>query len=308
MEAHSINNSTAPPTPRVSDLRAEFVFQKTLVLSALAIVALLAAMFLSILFHSFPSLRAFGLTFLFTKTWNPVSQEFGALPFLVGTILTSFLSLLICLPFSLAISIFLGEYFREGPLSSFLKNVTELLAGIPSVVYGFWGLFVLVPIIRKLEIKLGVPPFGVGIFTASLILSVMIVPYAASIGREVISLVPADIKEAAYALGATRQEVITKITLPYARSGITAGVLLALGRALGETMAVTMVIGNSNILPRGIFSPGNTMASVIANEFTEATGKLYLSSLLEIGLLLFLVTTVINIMGRYVIKKVSIEA
>ena len=308
MEAHSINNSTAPPTPRVSDLRAEFVFQKTLVLSALAIVALLAAMFLSILFHSFPSLRAFGLTFLFTKTWNPVSQEFGALPFLVGTILTSFLSLLICLPFSLAISIFLGEYFREGPLSSFLKNVTELLAGIPSVVYGFWGLFVLVPIIRKLEIKLGVPPFGVGIFTASFILSVMIVPYAASIGREVISLVPADIKEAAYALGATRQEVITKITLPYARSGITAGVLLALGRALGETMAVTMVIGNSNILPRGIFSPGNTMASVIANEFTEATGKLYLSSLLEIGLLLFLVTTVINIMGRYVIKKVSIEA
>jgi phosphate transport system permease protein len=308
MEAHSINNSTVPPTPRVSDLRAEFVFQKTLVLSALAIVALLAAMFLSILFHSFPSLRAFGLTFLFTKTWNPVSQEFGALPFLVGTILTSFLSLLICLPFSLAISIFLGEYFREGPLSSFLKNVTELLAGIPSVVYGFWGLFVLVPIIRKLEIKLGVPPFGVGIFTASLILSVMIVPYAASIGREVISLVPADIKEAAYALGATRQEVITKITLPYARSGITAGVLLALGRALGETMAVTMVIGNSNILPRGIFSPGNTMASVIANEFTEATGKLYLSSLLEIGLLLFLVTTVINIMGRYVIKKVSIEA
>jgi phosphate transport system permease protein len=308
MEAHSINNSTAPPTPRVSDLRAEFVFQKTLVLSALAIVALLAAMFLSILFHSFPSLRAFGLTFLFSKTWNPVSQEFGALPFLVGTILTSFLSLLICLPFSLAISIFLGEYFREGPISSFLKNVTELLAGIPSVVYGFWGLFVLVPIIRKLEIKLGVPPFGVGIFTASLILSVMIVPYAASIGREVISLVPADIKEAAYALGATRQEVITKITLPYARSGITAGVLLALGRALGETMAVTMVIGNSNILPRGIFSPGNTMASVIANEFTEATGKLYLSSLLEIGLLLFLVTTVINIMGRYVIKKVSIEA
>jgi phosphate transport system permease protein len=307
METRSINKAPALAS-RVPGLRAEPIFRKTLLFSALAIVVLLAAMFLSILFHSFPSLRAFGLTFLFTKTWNPVSQEFGVLPFLVGTILTSFLSLLICLPFSLAISIFLGEYFREGPLSSFLKNVTELLAGIPSVIYGFWGLFVLVPIIRKLEIKLGVPPFGVGIFTASLILSVMIVPYAASIGREVISLVPADIKEAAYALGATRQEVITKITLPYARSGITAGVLLALGRALGETMAVTMVIGNSNILPRGIFSPGNTMASVIANEFTEATGKLYLSSLLEIGLLLFLVTTVINIMGRYVINKVSIEA
>ena len=271
-------------------------------------MVLLAAIFLSLFLHSLPSLRAFGLSFFFTKTWDPVSGKFGMLSFLVGTLLTSFLSLLICLPFSLAISIFLGEYFREGPLSSFLRNVTELLAGIPSIIYGFWGLFVLVPIVRKLEIILGIPPYGVGIFTASLILAVMIVPYAASIGGEVISLVPSDIKEAAYSLGATRQEVITKVILPYARSGIMAGILLALGRALGETMAVTMVIGNSNLLPRSIFSPGNTMASVIANEFTEATGRLYLSSLIEIGLLLFLVTMVINIVGRYIIKKVSVEA
>jgi phosphate transport system permease protein len=274
----------------------------------MAIVVLLAAIFLSLFIHSFPSLRGFGLSFFLGKTWDPVSREFGALPFLVGTLLTSFLSLLICLPFSLAISIFLGEYFREGPLASFLKNVTDLLAGIPSVIYGFWGLFVLVPIVRKFEMKLGIVPYGVGIFTASLILAVMIVPYAASISREVISLVPSDIKEAAYSLGATRQEVITKVMLPYARSGIMAGTLLALGRALGETMAVTMVIGNSNFLPLSIFSPGNTMASVIANEFTEATGKLYLSSLIEIGLLLFLVTMVINIIGRYIIKKVSVEA
>ena len=271
-------------------------------------MVLLAAILLSLFLHSIPSLRAFGLSFFFTKTWDPVSGKFGMLSFLVGTLLTSFLSLLICLPFSLAISIFLGEYFREGPLSSFLRNVTELLAGIPSIIYGFWGLFVLVPIVRKLEISLGIPPYGVGIFTASLILAVMIIPYAASIGGEVISLVPADIKEAAYSLGATRQEVITKVILPYARSGIMAGILLALGRALGETMAVTMVIGNSNLLPLSIFSPGNTMASVIANEFTEATGRLYLSSLIEIGLLLFLVTMVINIMGRYIIKKVSVEA
>ena len=271
-------------------------------------MVLLAAILLSLFLHSLPSLRAFGLSFFFTKTWDPVSGKFGMLSFLVGTLLTSFLSLLICLPFSLAISIFLGEYFREGPLSSFLRNVTELLAGIPSIIYGFWGLFVLVPIVRKLEIILGIPPYGVGIFTASLILAVMIVPYAASIGGEVISLVPSDIKEAAYSLGATRQEVITKVILPYARSGIMAGILLALGRALGETMAVTMVIGNSNLLPRSIFSPGNTMASVIANEFTEATGRLYLSSLIEIGLLLFLVTMVINIVGRYIIKKVSVEA
>jgi len=307
MASKSIDNQI-DPSPRVPGLRAEFVFRKILLLSGLVIVVLLAAIFFSLFLHSLPSLRAFGLSFFFTKTWDPVSGKFGMLSFLVGTLLTSFLSLLICLPFSLAISIFLGEYFREGPLSSFLRNVTELLAGIPSIIYGFWGLFVLVPIVRKLEIILGIPPYGVGIFTASLILAVMIVPYAASIGGEVISLVPSDIKEAAYSLGATRQEVITKVILPYARSGIMAGILLALGRALGETMAVTMVIGNSNLLPRSIFSPGNTMASVIANEFTEATGRLYLSSLIEIGLLLFLVTMVINIVGRYIIKKVSVEA
>ena len=306
METRSINKAPALAS-RVPGLRAEPIFRKTLLFSALAIVVLLVAIFLSLLLHSLPSLKAFGLSFFFRRTWNPVSNEFGALPFLVGTLLTSFLSLLICLPFSLAISIFLGEYFREGLFSSVLKNVTELLAGIPSIIYGFWGLFVLVPIVRKFEMKFGIPQYGVGIFTASLILSVMIVPYAASIGREVISLVPSDIKEAAYSLGATRQEVITKIILPYARSGIISGILLALGRALGETMAVTMVIGNSNFLPQSIFSPGNTMASVIANEFTEATGRLYLSSLIEIGLLLFFVTMVINIIGRYIIKKVSLE-
>jgi phosphate transport system permease protein len=221
--------------------------------------------------------------------------------------MTSFLALLISLPFSLAISIFIGEYFREGLLSSILRQVTELLAGIPSIIYGFWALFILVPIVRSLQIKLGVFPYGVGIFTASLILSVMIIPYAASIGREVISLVPSDIKEAAYALGATRQEVVTRVILPYARSGIAAGILLALGRALGETMAVTMVIGNSNRLPHSIFSPANTMASVIANEFTEATGRLYLASLIEVGLLLFLVTLTISIIGRYILRKISVE-
>lgn len=282
-------------------------FQKILVISALAVVILVLAILLSLIISSFPSLRAFGLNFFFSTTWDPVSSRFGAVVFLVGTLLTSFLALLICLPFSQAISIFIGEYFREGILSSFLKQVTELLAGIPSVIYGFWGLFVLVPIVRDLEMKLGVLPYGVGILSASLVLSVMIIPYAASIGREVIALVPSDLKEAGYSLGATRQEVVTKIILPYARSGILAGILLALGRALAETMAVTMVIGNSNILPRGIFSPGNTMASVIANEFTEATGALYLSSLIELGLLLFIVAVIINLIGRYVIRRVTVE-
>ncbi len=293
---------------RWQDRRKESAFQKTILLSALAVVVLLAGIFLTLVLSSLPTLKAFGLAFFFGKTWDPVSKTFGSLSFLLGTILTSFLALLICLPFSLAISLFIGEYFTKGLLSSLLSNITQLLAGIPSVIYGFWALFVLVPIVRDFEIKLGVLPYGVGILTASLILSVMIVPYAASIGREVIALVPADIKEAAYALGATRQEVITKVVLPYARSGITAGILLALGRALGETMAVTMVIGNSNLVPQSFFSPGNTMASVIANEFTEATHRLHVSSLVEVGLLLFLVTAIINIMGRYVIKRVSVEA
>ena len=294
-------------SPGHSSRQAELAFRKTIFLSALAIVVLIAALFLSLLIHGFPSIKAYGIGFLFGNIWDPVSSTFGAVPFLAGTLLTSFLALLISLPFSLAIAIFIGEYFREGPLSSILKNVTELLAGIPSIIYGFWALFVLVPAVRDFQMRLGVFPYGVGILTASLILSVMIIPYSAAIGREVIALVPSDIKEAAYSLGATRQEVITKIILPYARSGIGAGILLALGRALGETMAVTMVIGNSNLLPKGLFSPGNTMASVIANEFTEATGTLYLSSLIEIGLLLFLVTMLINILGRYAIKKMSIE-
>ena len=183
----------------------------------------------------------------------------------------------------------------------------ELLAGIPSVIYGFWGLFILVPLVRSIEIGLGVDPYGVGIFTASLILSVMIIPYSASLGREVIDLVPAEVKEAAYSLGATRFEVIRRVILPHARSGIFAGVLLALGRALGETMAVTMVIGNANFIPRSIFSPSNTMASVIANEFTEATENIHLSSLVEIGLLLLIVSAVVNIIGKYAIKRLSVE-
>lgn len=305
--AHPFSNNTKRQAA-YSSYWAESAFQRTIFLSALAIVVLLGAIFVSLLVYSFPSIRAFGPSFLLGKTWDPVSGTFGALPFLVGTLLTSFLALLISLPFSLAISIFIGEYFKKGTLSSLLKNVTELLAGIPSIIYGFWALFVLVPIVRNFQVKLGTFPYGVGIFTASLILSVMIIPYAASIGREVVSLVPSDIKEAAYSLGATRQEVITKVILPYARSGIMAGILLALGRALGETMAVTMVVGNSNIFPHSLFSPGNTMASVVANEFTEATASLYVSALIEVGLLLFLVTMIIDVIGRYIIRKTSIEA
>jgi len=284
---------------------SEDSFRKLLYLAGLSLLVLLLAILFSLVIASLPSLSHFGFSFLTGKTWDPVRSEFGAMPFLLGTLMSSFMALIISTVFSLPVSIFLGEYFRQGTASTFMKSVIELLAGIPSVIYGFWGLFLLVPVVRMLEAKLGVAPQGVGIFTSSLVLAVMIIPYAASIGTEVISLVPSDLKEAAFSLGATRFEVIRKVVLPYAYSGIFAGVLLALGRALGETMAVTMVIGNSNLLPQSIFSPGNTMASVIANEFTEATGSLYLASLIELALVLFLVTTVINILGKLVIRKMG---
>jgi phosphate transport system permease protein len=286
---------------------AEAAFVRVLYAAAFCVLALLIGIFITLLAGSAPALEKIGLGFLYGKTWDPVSEEFGSLPFLIGTLMTSFLALGISIPFSLAISIFLGEYFREGPLSSFFRSAVDLLAGIPSVIYGFWGLFVLVPVVRALQMKLGVPPFGVGVFTSSVVLAVMIIPYSAALGREVLELVPADLKEAAFSMGATRFEVVRKAILPYGRSGILAGLLLSLGRALGETMAVTMVIGNSNFLPKGIFSPANTMASVIANEFAEATESLYVSSLVEIGLLLFVVTTVVNIVGRQIIKKTSVE-
>ena len=287
--------------------RAEDSFKWGLYVAAILVVVLLVAMLLTLLTSSIPSLRHLGARFIYGTTWDPVASEFGALPFLVGTLATSFLALLISIPFSLAISIFLGEYFREGPLSSFLKSAIDLLAGIPSVIYGFWGLFVLVPLVRALEMKLGVAPYGVGVLTASLVLTIMIIPYSASLSREVIQMVPSDLKEAGLSLGATRFEVIRKVILPYARSGIFAGALLALGRAIGETMAVTMVIGNSNLLPKSIFSPANTMASVIANEFAEASESIQVASLIEIALLLFVVTTIINLIGRQIIKRVSFE-
>ena len=287
---------------------SESVFRKILYLSGVCMIVIIFTIFLTLLVKSLPAFRTLGVHFLYGKTWDPVSNEFGAIPFLVGTLITSFLSLIISIPFSLSISIFLGEYFREGIVSSVIKSSMELLAGIPSVIYGFCGIFILVPLVRAIEMKLGITPMGVGILTSSIVLSIMIIPYSASLGREVIQLVPSELKEAAYSLGATRYEVIRKVILPYARSGIFAGIMLSLGRALGETMAVTMVIGNKNAIPKDIFSPSNTMASVIANEFMEASpGSLHLSSLVTIGLLLFVVTTVIGIIGKYIIKKMSIE-
>lgn len=287
-------------------LKIEIIFKRILCLSLILTIALVFAIFLTLFWHSLPTIKAFGLKFFFESKWDPVFSQYGCLPFILGTLITSFLALLISIPFSLSISILMGEYLTKGSLSLFLKGIIDLLAGIPSVIYGFWGIVFLVPVVQKLQTALSVTPSGVSIFTASLVLSVMIIPYSAAIGREVISLVPLEIKEAGYSLGATRYEVVTKIVLSYAKGGLFAGFLLSLGRALGETMAVTMVIGNSFFLPKNILNPGNTMASVIANEFTEATGKLYLSSLIEIGLVLFIITTIINIIGNYIVRKIKV--
>src|SRR3984957_16562309 len=288
-------------------IRAESLFKRSLVIIGAAMVILVLGILLTLIIESIPSIRSLGIKYLWGTTWDPVNNIYGAAPFLLGTVLTSFLALIISIPFSFAIAVYLGEYNPKGWLSNILKNTVELIAAVPSVIYGFWGLLVLVPLVRSLEMKLGILPYGIGIFTASLILAVMIIPYAASLGREMIRLVPSPLKEAAYSLGATRYEVLTNVILPYTKSGLFAGVLLSLGRALGETMAVTMVIGNTSLIPTSIFAPGNTMASVIANEFTEADHTVYLSALIELGLVLFLVTVVINIIGKRIIKRFTNE-
>ncbi|HWZ16702.1 MAG TPA: phosphate ABC transporter permease subunit PstC [Mucilaginibacter sp.] len=285
----------------------EAVFKRILWIMSAILLVLVIGILITLIIESMPSIKSLGIKFLWGKVWDPVNNIYGAYPFLIGTILTSFTALIISIPFSYAIAIYLGEYNPKGWLSNLLKNTIELIAAVPSVIYGFWGLFVLVPIIRSFEIKIGVAPYGVGVFTSSLILAVMIIPYAASLGTSLIRMVPSPLKEGAYALGATRFEVIRSVILPYTRSGLFAGILLSLGRALGETMAVAMLIGNTNALAGSIkeafFGPGNTMASVIANQFTEADHTVYLSALIELGLVLFFVTVIINLIGKRIITK-----
>lgn len=288
-------------------IRTETVFKRTLVITALIMIVLVCGILLTLVVQSMPSIKALGLKYLWGKVWDPVQDVYGAWPFLLGTLLSSFLALFISIPFSIAVAIFLGEYYPKGWLPNLLKNAVELIAAVPSVIFGFWGLAVLVPIVRNFEGHIGVEPVGVGIFSSSLVLAVMIIPYAASLGRSMIQMVPSPLKEAAYGLGATRWEVIRSVVLPYTRSGLFAGILLSLGRALGETMAVTMVIGNMSGIPKNIFAPGNTMASVIANEFAEADKAVYLSALIELALVLFLVTVVINMIGKRIIDRFTQE-
>lgn len=241
--------------------------------------------------------------FLTSSEWSYTegSEQYGALPFITGTLMTTALALLFCVPFSLPVALFVGEYFRGTSIAAVLSTVTDLLAGIPSIIYGLWGFYTLRPVIMELDIS----PQGSGILTASLVLAIMIVPYAASLSAEFIKMVPNELKEGAYSLGATHAEVVRRIIFPVAGSGIFSSYVLAIGRALGETMTVTMLIGNTNNIPESLTATGNSMASVIANQFGEADG-LRLSSLIAIGLILFLLTAVINMIGKIMIKRARI--
>jgi phosphate transport system permease protein len=268
--------------------------------SSLVILLLSAGIIFSLAGGAFPAFREYGPGFIFSSAWDPTTgnENYGALAFIVGTVMTSLLALIICVPMAFSASLFIAEYYNGTRVASILRSLVDLLAGIPSIVYGFWGFYAL----RPLLMHTGLTDQGFGIFTASLILAIMIVPYATSLSSEIISMVPVEMKEAAYSLGATRREVIFTVVIPSARSGIVASFILALGRALGETMAVTMLIGNANIIPKGLFSPGNTMASVIANQFGEADG-LKMSALIAIGLILFGITAFVNYIGKLIIKR-----
>lgn len=274
---------------------------KALLLAVSVLILILAAgMVYSLVGGAMPAFREFGLKFIISGEWDPSEgrENYGALPFIVGTMMTAITALLISLPLSFSTSLFIGEYYRGTRIARIIGTMVDLLAGIPSIVYGLWGFYVLRPFL----ISLGFGGQGFGIFTASLVLAIMIIPYATSLSTEIIGMVQNDLKEAAYSLGATRLEVITTVTIPNARSGIVAGYILSFGRALGETMAVTMLIGNTNLVPTGLFQTGNTMASVIANQFGEADG-LKLSSLIAIALLLFIITGIVNALGKLIIKK-----
>ena len=242
--------------------------------------------------------------FLTSAEWDYTegAETYGALPFITGTLMTTLLALIFCIPFSLPVALFVGEYFKGTRIATILSTITDLLAGIPSIIYGLWGFYTLRPIIMSLNIS----EQGSGILTASLVLAIMIIPYAASLSAEFIKMVPNDLKEGAYSLGATRAEVIRKIVFPVAGSGIFSSYVLAIGRALGETMTVTMLIGNTNNVPDSITSTGNSMASIIANQFGEAD-DLRLSSLIAIGLILFLITAAINMVGKIMIKRARIS-
>lgn len=295
--------------------RGDVWFQRIVAACALALLVIAIAIAVSTGVGARPAIQKFGLAFIVSQDWDPVSGTFGALPFIFGTIVSSILAVLIAAPLGVGAAVALSAFLR-GPLRGVLSALIELLAAIPSVVYGLWGIFVLAPVLRSsvepgLRNSLGFlplfsgPPYGVGMLAAGLILTVMILPTITAVSRDVLLAVPRSQREGVLALGATNWEAIWWGVLPSARSGIIGGVVLGLGRALGETMAVTMVIGNRPAISPSLFAPSYTMASVIANEFAEASSDMHLAALLEIGLLLLAVTILVNAVARLLIWRIT---
>ena len=290
--------------------------------AALVVVGIFGGVMASLIIGALPAIQHFGWPFIYTEAWNPVTEKFGALASVYGTVVTSVLAMFVAVPVGIGIAIFLTEICPR-PLRRPIGIAIELLAGIPSIIYGIWGLFIFAPWFQEhvqtqivdamadvpyLKDFFGGPPYGIGIFTAALILSIMVLPFISAVTRDVFETVPHVLKEAAYGLGCTTWEVMWRVVLPFARSGVVGGAMLALGRALGETMAVTFVIGNAHHIQKSIFAPGTTISATIANEFTEAVGDLYLSSLIEMGLILFFITFIVLASAQLMLRALERRA
>jgi phosphate transport system permease protein len=329
-----VDDSVAPALPtseRVKGYQAEVlkrlafgdrVFRLLCLSAAVGVLAVLGSVFLSLAGGAWPAFRTFGFSFFLTESWNPVTDKFGALAPIYGTLVTAFIAMLIAVPVGLGIAIFLTELCPKR-LRQPIGTAIELLAGIPSIIYGIWGLFIFAPVMQAyvqtpliamfenvpvLSEFFAGPPYGIGIFTASLVLAIMVLPFITAVSRDVFETVPPVLKESAYGLGCTTWEVVRNIVVPYTRIGVIGGCMLGLGRALGETMAVTFVIGNAHRISGSILAPGTTISATIANEFTEAVGDLHTSSLIACGLILFLITFVVLSMARLMLMRLESKA
>ncbi|MCE9632930.1 MAG: phosphate ABC transporter permease subunit PstC [Methylophilales bacterium] len=310
---------TTPPGNKDKGALWDSIFRNTTKFFAILVFCLIFGIMLTLLYGSLPALKTFGFSFITSDAWNPVTVEFGAKVPIVGTLVTSAIAMLIGIPLSFGIALFITELSPKW-LKRPLGIAVELLAGVPSIIYGMWGLFVFAPFFADniqpwINDNMGNlpgigflfqgPPMGIGMLTAGLILAIMVVPFIASVMRDVFEIVPAMHKESAYGLGATTWEVVWKVVLPYTKIGVVGGIMLGLGRALGETMAVTFVIGNAHDISTSLMMPGNTISSALANEFTEAVGDVYTSSLITLGLLLFVITFIVLACSKLLLIKLA---
>ena len=290
--------------------------------AALLVLLTLGSVTVSLVIGALPAIKAFGLGFLVTESWNPVTEKFGGLAPIYGTIVTSFIAMLLAVPIGLGIAVFLTENCPMR-LRRPIGTAIELLAGIPSIIFGIWGLFVLAPVLQAtvqpaliatfgsvpiLSSLFAGPPYGIGMLTAALILAIMVLPFITAVSRDVFATVPPVLKEAAYGMGCTTWEVVRKVVIPHTRVGLIGGIMLGLGRALGETMAVTFVIGNAHKVSASLIAPGTTISATIANEFTEAVGDLYTSSLIYLGLILFVITLIVLTVARLLLARIEQRA